>query len=475
MTARRRTLILWVLSLSVLMIVLDTTVVTVALPSIGSELNISGAPLTWMLNAYMLAYGGGLLLGGRIGDLYGHKRVLLFGIAVFTAASGVCGLTTTSVVLIATRAIQGLGGAAVTTVTLSLVMILFKDSSARAKAIAILGSVCAGGGAAGELVGGVLTNALGWHWVFLINVPIGVFVGVCCLRLLPSYIRDTDRRSLDIVSAVTLTGALTLFLYAVVNGNESGWMSVQTLSLLAASMGLLILFARSAVRGQQHLIPSDLFRARNFAIGSLMNALLTAGMLSWSVVIAMYLKYVRGYEPYEVGLAFVPAELAMVVLSLGGSARIVAKIGVRASLSTGLVVVTAGLILCACVPSEGAFGTSVLPGMILLGLGSGLATTPLLLAALQDIQEKDSGSASGIVNTSGILGGSVGLAVLLSLADVRSGELQQSGASVVTALVGGYRFAFMGAALLTFAAGALAILNLRETTSRPACPPHARA
>jgi EmrB/QacA subfamily drug resistance transporter len=458
---RKRWLALYVLCTGVLMIVLDTTVVTVALPSIQANLGFSGTSIVWVLNAYILAFGGFLLLGGRLGDLYGQRRLFLLGLIVFTLASLACGLSTARAPLVIARAVQGLGGAVVTAVALSLIVNLFAAGTERAKAMGIYAFVTAAGGSIGEVLGGVLTNAFGWHWIFLINLPIGVAVYWLCVVLLPRDQPVAGRRRLDIAGAVTVTTGLMLAVYAVVDGNRAGWTSVQTTSLLGVAVVLLALFLGIEARVREPLMPLRMFRLRNVATANVVSALWAAGMFTWFVIAALYMQHVLGYDPLQVGLGFLPADLVMAVFSAGLSARVVVRFGIRQPLWVGLLLAAAGLVLFARAPLDGTFIIDVLPGMALLGLGSGMAFNPLLLAAMSDVESDESGLASGVVNTSFMMGGALGLAVLASLADARTAELQRSGVEMLVALNGGYRVAFVLGAVLTAAAAVVGAVLLR--------------
>jgi len=464
---RRRWWALYVLCTGVLMIVLDTTIVTVALPTIQADLGFAASSLTWVLNAYMLTFGGFLLLGGRLGDLYGQRRLFLLGLAVFTVASLACGVASTRTALIVARAVQGLGGAVVTAVALSLIMNLFTGADDRAKALGIYGFVCAAGGSIGELLGGVVTNEFGWPWIFLINLPIGVAVYVSCTRLLPRDDGAGSHRQLDAGGAITATLGLMLAVYAVVGGNEAGWTSVRTLGLLGVALLLLGLFLVIESRVAVPLMPLRLFRLRNVAVSNVLAVLWAAGMFGWFVISALYMQYVLGYDPLQVGLAFLPADVIMAVFSAGLSARLVIRYGVRLPAFAGLLIAALGLGLFSLAPLEGAFVTDVLPGMILLGIGSGLAFNPLLLAAMNDVDGPESGVASGIVNTAFMMGGALGLAVIASLADARTRALQGGGADALVALNEGYRLAFLAGAVVTaLAAGGAFLLRDRPAVER---------
>ncbi|MFP3744238.1 MFS transporter [Achromobacter sp. SIMBA_011] len=459
---RQRWWALIVLCLGVLMIVLDTTIVNVALPSIREDLHFTETSLVWVVNAYMLTFGGFLLLGGRLGDLLGHRRMFLAGLVLFTVASLACGLARGQGLLIAARAAQGLGGAVVSAVSLSLIMNLFTEAGERARAMGVYGFVCAGGGSLGVLLGGLLTSKLSWHWIFLVNIPIGVAVYALCLRLLPAARGAAGGGKLDVAGALTVTASLMLAVYAVVNGNEAGWTSAQSLGLLGAAALLMALFLAIEARVAEPLMPLALFRLRNVATANVVGVLWAAGMFAWFFVSALYMQLVLGYDAMQVGLAFLPANLIMAAFSLGLSAKLVMRFGIRGPLATGLLLAALGLALFARAPVDGHFAADVLPGMLLLGLGAGIAFNPMLLAAMSDVEPSQSGLASGVVNTAFMMGGALGLAVLASLAAARTAALAGAGAAPVAALAGGYRVTFLAGAVIAAVAAALAAALVRS-------------
>jgi EmrB/QacA subfamily drug resistance transporter len=472
MNSRTRWYALVVLCMGSLMIVLDTTIVNVALPSIRADLGFSETSLAWVVNAYLLTFGGFLLLGGRLGDLFGHRKLFLSGISLFTVASLVCGLSTTQGMLIAARAVQGLGGAVASAVALSLMMTLFTEPGERAKAMGVFGFVAAGGGSIGVLLGGILTDSINWHWIFLVNLPIGVAVILFSLRLLPAPAGFAGTRRLDVGGAVTVTSALILAVYAIVNGNQAGWTSAQTLGLLGGAVALLAAFLVLESRVDSPLVPLGLFRLRNVATSNVVGVLWAAAMFAWFFLSALYLQLVLGYSPLKVGLSFLPANLIMGAFSLGLSAKLVMRFGIRKPLATGLLLAAAGLVLFARAPVHGNFVVDVLPSMILLGFGAGMAFNPVLLAAMSDVAPEESGLASGIVNTSFMMGGALGLAVLASLAASRSNSLTASGESLRPALTGGYHLAFVVGAVFAAAAATIGALLLREGQHAPAHAAH---
>jgi EmrB/QacA subfamily drug resistance transporter len=450
--ARRRWYALFVLCLAELMIVLDTTIVNVALPSIRDDLGFSQTSLAWVINAYMLTFGGCLLLGGRFGDLFGQRRLFLAGLTLFTAASLWCGLSTTQAMLVGGRAAQGVGGAVATAVALSLMINLFSEPAERAKAMGVYGFVASGGGSIGVLLGGVLTDTLNWHWIFLVNVPIGVAVFLGSLRLLPSGRAMQQRGRVDVAGAITVTSALMLAVYAIVNGNQVGWTSTRTLGLLLAAVVLLVTFLIVESRVREPLMPLGLFRSRNFALANGAGALWAGAMFAWFFLSALYLQFVLGYSPLKVGLAFLPGNVLTAALSIGVSARLIMRFGIKMPMIGGLLLVGVGLALLARAPVSGHFLADVLPSMILVGIGAGIALNPVLLAALGDVAPQEAGLASGVVNTSFMMGGALGVAILASVAASRSGHLLHSGSSNRVALTGGYHMAFVVGAL--FALGA---------------------
>jgi EmrB/QacA subfamily drug resistance transporter len=471
--SRTRWYALVVLCMGTLMIVLDTTIVNVALPSIRDDLGFSSTSLAWVVNAYLLTFGGFLLLGGRLGDLYGHRRLFLAGIGAFTVASLACGLSTSQESLIVARAVQGVGGAIASAVSLSLTMTLFTEPADRAKAMGIFGFVASGGGSIGVLLGGVLTDVLDWHWIFLVNLPIGVAVVLLSLRLLPGRSGEAGTGRLDVAGAVTVTAALMLAVYAIVNGNQNGWTSAETLGLLAASVAVLALFIGIEARISSPLVPLGLFRSRNLSVANVVGVLWAAAMFAWFFLSALYLQLVLGYTPLKVGLAFLPGNVIMGILSVAVSARLVMRFGIKRPLASGLLVAAAGLLWLARAPVDGTYIIDVLPSMVLLGFGAGIAFNPVLLAAMSDVEPEEAGLASGLVNTAFMMGGALGLAVLASLAASRTDTLTAAGHGHLSALTGGYHVAFVVGAIFAAAAATIGVTLLR-TIAQPS-DPHAAA
>jgi EmrB/QacA subfamily drug resistance transporter len=447
------------------MIVVDTTVVNVALPSIRESLGFSQTSLAWVVNAYMLTFGGFLLLAGRFGDLFGHRRLFLAGTAAFSAASLICGLSTSQGMLIAARAVQGISGAVVSALAFSLIVVLFTEPAERAKAMGVFGFVMAGGGSIGVLVGGVLTDLVGWHWIFLINLPIGIAVTIAGLKLLPSVQTGAERQRLDVTGAIAITGGTVLAVYAIVNGNTAGWTSAQTIGLLAAAVVILVGFVVRESRVPAPLMPLGILRHRILSDANAVGILWAASMFALFFLSALYLQLVLHYSALKVGLAFLPGNLIMMAFSLGLSAKLVMRYGFRAPLAFGLTTASLALLWLARAPVNGSFVVDILPSMILIGIGGGLAFNPVLMAAMSDVEPRDSGLASGITNTAFMMGGALGLAVLASAAAARTQHLVASGHDTLTALTGGYHIAFAIGAVFAVTAAIVGGTFLRTRTT----------
>jgi len=460
LTARKRWLALYVLCLADLMIVLDSTIVNVALPSIRTDLGFSEASLAWVVNAYLLTFGGFLLLAGRLGDLYGQKRVFLFGIAEFTVASLLCGLSNSQTFLIVARAVQGLGAAIVSAIALSLIMILFTEPAERAKAMGMIGFVLSGGGALGVLLGGTLTELLSWHWIFLVNIPVGIAAFLFCRVLLPGD-ATAKRGSLDIAGAVTVTASLMLAVYAIVNGNQQGWTSAQTLGMLGGAAVLLAAFLVFETRVTAPLMPLGLWKARNVASANVTGMLLAGAMFAWFFLSALYLQRVLGYSALEVGFAFLPGTILWGLSSLLVSDKLVMRFGIKVPLLAGLGFYLLALLLFARAPVDGNYFVDVLPAMLALGIGGGITFNPILLAAMSGVEPSEAGLASGVVNTSFMFGGALGLAILASAAASRTESLTSAGDGALSALNGGYHLAFLIGAGFAVLAGVVAAVLIQ--------------
>jgi EmrB/QacA subfamily drug resistance transporter len=464
--SRKRWLAFSVLCLGSLMIVLDSTIVNVALPSIRSDLGFRESSLAWVVNAYLLTFGGFLLLSGRLGDIFGHRRMFILGLMIFCTASLFCGVAPSQVWLISARAVQGFGGAIVSAVGLSLMMNLFTVHDERAKAMGVYGFVAAGGGSVGVLLGGLLTGSLNWHWIFFVNIPIGIVVLILSMKLLPA--RDMavkHDKHVDVAGAVTITASLLLAVYAIVNGNSVGWLSVKTVSMLVTAFLLFWLFIYIEKHMQKPLVRLNLFRNRNLAVANCLGILWAAAMFAWFFLSALYMQLILHYSPLKVGLAFLPANLIMATFSIGLSARLVEKFGIKRPLSLGLVLAGVGLLLFAFAPVNGHFLTHILPSMLIIGIGAGMGFNPVLLAAMDGVKPSDSGLASGLVNTSFMMGGALGLAILASVAAARTTRLTSRGLGQLAALDGGYHAAFVLGACFAALSGILGWLLLKPTAN----------
>ncbi len=461
LSPRQRWTALWVVCVGTLMIVLDTTIVNVALPSIQRDLGFSEAGLAWVVNAYLLCFGGCLLLFGRLGDWYGHRTVFIAGLAVFTAASLACGLAGSQALLLTARALQGLGGAAVDAAALALLMALFTSDIERAKAMGIYGFVCAGGGAVGVLAGGVITHQFGWAWTFLVNVPIGLAVLALAWTRLPKPATQLAVK-LDVWGSVSMTLALALLVYGVIHANEWGWLSAATLGTLAAGVLVLLGFVWIESRASAPLLPFALLRGNNLPVAATVGTLWAASMFAWFFLVALYMQQVLGYDPLQVGLAFLPANLIMAAFSISVSAKLVLRFGNRLTLAAGMALVAVSLLPLAFLGTTVSFWTQILPSMCLLGVGCGMAMNPIMMAAMDGVAESESGLASGIVNTAFMMGGALGLAILASLAASRNSDLLAQGASKTAALAGGYQLAFIVSAAAALLAAGLTLRWIRS-------------
>jgi EmrB/QacA subfamily drug resistance transporter len=461
LSERGRWLAFAVLCIGDVMIVLDSTIVNVALPSIRTSLEFTESSLVWVVNAYLLTFGGFLLLGGRLADLYGQRRLFIGGIVLFTLASLACGLAPNQGLLIVARAVQGVGGAVVAAVALSLMMVLFPEGRSRVRAMALFGFVMAGGGSIGVLLSGIITGLLDWRWVFLINIPIGVLVVALSMRLLPAGRSEAVDRRLDIAGAATVTAALLLAVYGIVGAEQAGWTSPRTLATIGAGVLLLLVFIGIEAKVASPLMPLSLFKLRNVATANVVGVLWAAAMFAWFFLSALYMQLVLGYRPLMVGLAFLPANLIMAAFSVSLSEKTVHRFGIRLPLVVGLALTALGLLLFGFAPEDGSFMLHVLPGMLLLGLGAGLADNPVLLAGMNDVDPKDSGLASGVLNTAFMMGGALGLAILASLAATRSAGLVEAGGQLRTALNAGYHLAFFAGAVSAAAAAVIGAIFLQ--------------
>jgi EmrB/QacA subfamily drug resistance transporter len=457
----KRWIALYVLCAGMLMIVLDITIVNVALPSIQDDLGFSQSNLAWVVNAYLIPFGGLLLLAGRLGDLLGQRRVFLTGLGIFVSASLLCGVSQSQEMLIGARFIQGIGGALTSAVILAMIVTMFPEPREQAKAIGVYGFVASAGGSIGLLVGGVLTEAIAWHWIFFINLPVGIATALLSLRLVPAPEGIGFDKGADIPGAVLITASLMLGTYTILEVESNGWLAAQTLALGAVSIALGAAFVARQARIETPLMPLRLFRSRNVSGANALQMLLVAGMFAMFFLGALYLQQILGYDPLEVGLAFLPATLVMGTLSLGFSEKLIMRFGPRRTLMPGLVLIGAGLLLFARTPVDGSFVADILPPMLLIGVGIGTSFPSLMTLAMSGATPEDAGLASGVVNTSAQVGGAIGLAVLATLATGRTDRLLDEGVSNAAALNSGFHLAYVVGAGLVAIALAVAIFVLR--------------
>jgi EmrB/QacA subfamily drug resistance transporter len=457
-TDKNRWIALYVLCVGMLMIVLDVTVVNVALPSIQDDLGFSQSNLAWVVNAYLIAFGGLLLLAGRFGDLIGRKTVFMAGLAVFTLASLLCGLAQSQEMLVAARFIQGAGGAMTSAVILGMIVTMFPEQREQAKAIGVYAFVASAGGAVGLLAGGLLTQSINWHWNFFVNIPIGLVTAVFARRLLENDEGIGLSKGADIPGATLITTSLMLGVYTIVKpAADLGWGDAQTLGLAAASLVLLAAFVAREARAETPLIPLRIFRSRNISGANIVQALSVAGMFGPFFLGSLYLERVLGYDALEIGLAFLPVTIFMGTLSYRYSERLIMRFGAKTLVAPGLGMIVVALILFALAPVDGSYVVNILPITILLGTGAGLSFPALMTLAMSGATPQDAGLASGLVNTSAQVGGALGLAVLATLSTTRTESAAADGASTASALTSGYHLAFLVAAGLLLTAIAIAV------------------
>ena len=456
------------------MIVLDATIVNVALPSIQDDLGFSQNNLAWVINAYMIPFGGLLLLAGRMGDLLGQRRVFLFGLTIFTAASLLCAASQNQEMLVGARFIQGFGGALASAVILGMIVTMFPQPADQAKAIGVYGFVASAGGSIGLLLGGVLTDAISWHWIFFINLPIGIAVAFLARRLVADPEGIGLSAGADFPGALLLTSSLMLGVFTILQVENWGWGDTRTLVLSAISAILLALFIFRQARIETPLMPLRLFRSRNVAGSNVLQALLVAGMFGMFFLGALYLQRVLGYSPFEVGLAFLPTTIVMGSLSLGFSEKLIMRFGPRTTLIPGVCLVVVALLLFARTPVDGDYLTDLLPPFLLIGIGVGTSFPAIMTLAMSGATPEDAGLASGLVNTSMQVGGSIGLAVLATLSTERTNSLLDSGEGQLQALTSGYHLAYLIGAALAAIAVAIAVFVLRAPSPEE-MPAHAEA
>jgi EmrB/QacA subfamily drug resistance transporter len=446
-TDRNRWIALYVLCAGVLMIVLDVTVVNVALPSIQTALGFSTQSLAWVVNAYLIAFGGLLLLAGRFGDLVGRRSILLAGLGIFTTASMLCGLAQSQEMLVGARFLQGLGGAMTSAVILGMIVTMFPEPREQAKAIGVYAFVASAGGAVGLLAGGVITQAINWHWIFFVNVPVGIATATAILRLLPRDEGIGISEGADVPGAVLITGALMLGVYTIVKpAAENGWGATRTLELGALSLVLLAIFVAREATASKPLMPLRIFRSRNVAGANLIQVFSVAGMFGMFFLGALYMQRILHYDALQIGLAFLPVTLIMGTLSVRYAQPLAMRFGARNLMFPGLGMIMVGLLLFTQAPVHGGYATHIFPTMILFGAGAGICFPALMGLAMSGATPSDAGLASGLVNTTAQVGGALGLAVLATLSASHSDKLIKGGESSAAALTSGYHLAFWIAA-----------------------------
>jgi EmrB/QacA subfamily drug resistance transporter len=458
---RRRWLALYVLCAGVLMIVLDATIVNVALPTIQDDLGFSQSNLAWVVNAYLIPFGGLLLFAGRLGDLIGQRKIFLIGLGVFTVASALCALAQTQEMLIGARFLQGAGGALTSAVVLGMIVTMFPEPREQAKAIGVYGFVASAGGSIGLLAGGVLTDLISWHWIFFINIPVGIATAFFAMRLVEGREGIGLEQGADIPGAVLLTAGVMLAVYAILGVTEDGWVSGRVLGLGAVGLALVAAFVFRQSRLEHPLMPLRLFKARNVVGANVVMAFLVAGMFAMFFLGALYLQRVLGYDPLEVGLAFLPSTVVMGTMSLRYSERLIMRFGPKSTLVASLVFIGAGLLLFARTPVDGSYLLDVVPAVVAIGLGAGMGFPSLMMLSMSGATPQDSGLASGLINTTVQVGGAIGLAVLATLSTDRTDALLGDGEALASALNSGFHLAYLIGAALVAVAFAVALTVLR--------------
>jgi EmrB/QacA subfamily drug resistance transporter len=463
----RRWKALALLSLAQFLIIMDTSIIGVALPEIQQQFGFTQSDLQWIFSAYVIVFGALLLLGGRVSDIIGQRRIFVIGFAILTAASVLAGLAPNGTILIAARALQGIGAALIAPSALSMVMNLFTIPSERNKAMGFWGAAAPAGGTAGVFLGGILTAYVDWSWVFLINVPIGIGVLTLSGALLPKDENKKQTGRVDYPGALSITGALVLLVYAIVTANDAGWSSLQTVSLLLTSAGLLGAFIMIQKRSRDPLIPLRIFRTTNLLASNVVMALLGAAWIPMWFFLNLYLQQVQGYGAFESGLALLPMTAAIMALMIGASSRLIRLLGVKHSLVAGLGLLAVAMLMFVATPSatDGSFITHVLPASLVAAGGMSLAYIPALMSAVSHARKEESGLASGIVNTSYQIGSALGLAIVVAIASAHTLLDENNGVGSIDALNNGYHLAFTIAAIVAAIAAIVAYVAIREPNS----------
>jgi EmrB/QacA subfamily drug resistance transporter len=467
----RKGLALALLAVAQFVIVLDASIVNVALPSIGRDLHFSQENLAWVVNAYTLVFGGFLLLGGRLADLLGRRRLFVAGLALFAVASLLGGLSSSEGELIAARALQGLGAALVSPAALSIVTTTFTEGAERNRALAVWGAVAGSGGAAGVLLGGVLTQYAGWEWVLWVNVPIGIVAAVIAPMLLGESRSDSETRHFDALGAVSVTAGLSTLVYALVDANNAGWGSTQTIGLLAVALGLLAAFVAIEARSAHPLVPFSVFRARTRTGANVTGLLIGSALFSMFFFLSLYMQQVLGYDALKTGVAYLPLALGIIV-SAGAASQLVARVGFKPTLAGGLALIAAALVWFSQVSVGGSYVVDILPGALLVAVGLGLAFVSVTIAATNGVADHEAGLASGLINTAQQVGGALGLAVLAAVStsrtDAVAGTVAPGRGGQLVALTEGFQAAFLTGAGIAVAGVVAALLLIRTKDSREA-------
>jgi EmrB/QacA subfamily drug resistance transporter len=460
----RRWKALALLSLAQFLIIMDTSIIGVALPAIQQQFSFSQSALQWIFSAYVIVFGALLLLGGRLSDIVGQHKIFVIGFAILTASSVLAGLAPNGTVLIATRALQGIGAALIAPSAMSILMNLFTIPSERNKAMGFWGAAAPAGGTAGVFLGGIITAYVDWSWVFLINVPIGVAVLALTWVLIPQGTRQKGR--VDYLGAISITGTLMLLVYALVTANDVGWASVQTVSLLLTSAALLGAFTITQKRSREPLMPLRIFKTHNLLASNIVMALLGAAWIPMWFFLNLYLQQVQGYGPSESGLALLPMTVAIMALMIGASSRVIRRLGVKHSLVAGLGLLAVAMLMFVATPSaNGSFFMHVLPASVVAAIGMSLAYIPALMSAVSHARKEESGLASGIVNTSYQIGSALGLAIIVAIASAQTLQEENSGISSLDAVNNGFHLAFITAAIVAGIATIVALVAIKRPKS----------
>ena len=468
----RRWFALAVVGAAFFMTILDVSIVNVALPSIGRDLHFSQANLQWVITAYAISFGGFLLLGGRAADLIGRRLVFIAGVALFTVASLVCGLAQNEGMLIASRAVQGLGGAIITPAALSIVMTSFEEGAERNKALGIWGALGGSGAAVGVLAGGVLTKYLGWEWIFFVNVPVGALVLGLTPRIVPESRREGAERSYDVLGAVLVSGGLALFVYSISRAPDVGWATARTILLLVASGVLLVGFLVNERRVHDPLMPFHIFRVRTVTGANVVGALLGATLFANFFLLTLYVQNVLHYSALKTGVTFV-ATAGTAVVAAGVAQALTTKVGPKPVIAVGLALLTGGMIWYSQIPVHGSYASDLLPGYVMVGVGIAFAFVPVSIAALAGVAEREAGLASGLINTSQQIGGAVGVAVASTVFNTHFKSLAADGKPLLDALTGGYAWGFWALGVFSTLAfvAAVTLIKREEMAEVPASAP----